>query len=200
MRDLAATERPGRRLMTAVLSLGILSAPAAADPAAKVAEVVGFFLEVCNPALADPQAFIEAVPGWAPAGSFASMTSADGRMYKLNLTRDGFFGGYERVVHPRRGTESCNMHYNGPGLEDGTATAAALEALLRSRIPAGDITGGRYPELYPDYPGRTVLHVNEDNHQYLAIGLMDDPELFVFAQVVSGFMSLSAARTVEAGH
>lgn len=184
------------RLVAAFLALATAGAEAKADPATVVSAVWDRYIAVCGSAMRDAQAFVDGVSEWVPAGYHDTVTTEDGRMFKLNIALDDFFDSYSRTVHPQLGSEGCATHYNGMGIEDGTATARAFETLSRTKVPAQQIVGGQFAELYGGYRANEPLKRIEDNFQYFLSGVLDDPKLMTFVQIVGGFISMSTSRDI----
>lgn len=174
----------------ALISL-LLASPVAADPSVTINAALDRYQRVCTPAMSDPQKFVDEVPTWAPAGTYKAGTTADGKMYKMNIAAGDFFDTLSVSVHRDEQSTSCTVHYSGMGIPDGFAAAAAFEALIAQRLPADALSGGHFPEFYAE-PGSDILQVNDRDHQFLVSDLLPGLEMTTFVQIIDQWMSISA--------
>lgn len=176
--------------------------PAKADPSQTVATLWQAYQDFCGAAYSDPQAMLDALPDKYPSGTYGTVISDDGKMFKINVSigNQRYYATFERGVVGNRGHDNCSVTYSSYGTSDTfdeASAVAATENFLTATVGSEKFSGGRFPELYPDSAkGPDQLSTNPDNFQYIVADALPETGLLSYMQVLSGYMSIGTWKVV----
>lgn len=178
----------------AAIGLCITTAAQSAQPV----DVFDQHIEVCGPAMADPEAFVSGLGNVAPGTHEVSVTE-DGRIFRAIIaTGNGHYTThFSRYLLTDRGHENCATYYND-GLFNNESTAAQAQE-FRSQAAelfgADNVVGGLMPQFYAEPgSGNDVLPSDYESYEFLIGGLLGLPDVISVSSVAAGQMSIVSQR------